>query len=321
MTHHRRIATVVTILVTLVAAGCADDGQQEISSDSEGGNGATESREDWPDTFVLGVIPSEESSELQERYQPLVDMLESELGLAIELFEATDYAGIIEAMISGNVDLAQFGPFSYVIAKSNGANIDAVASTVEDPEEEPGYHSFGIVPPGSDIHSIEDFAGKTVCFVDPSSTSGFLFPSAGLLDAGIDPEGDIQSVFAGGHDVSALSVSKGDCEAGFADDTRVGQQLDTEPGSVEVVWESDLIPGSPLAVRLDLPESLVANVRRIVLEEANVDAMEAAGRCEAGDCIIQREDTWGYVAVDDAFYDPVRAVCEATRAAACEGED
>jgi phosphonate transport system substrate-binding protein len=218
----------------------------------------------------------------------LVEMLEDELGLDVELFEATDYAGIIEAMIAGNVDLAQFGPFSYVIAKSNGANIDAVGSSVEDPAEDPGYHSLGIVPAGSDIDSIEDFAGRTVCFVDPSSTSGFLFPSAGLMDAGIDPEGDIQPVFAGGHDVSALSVSTGDCEAGFADDTRVGLQLEAEPGSVEVVWESDLIPGSPLAVRLDLPESLVANVRRVVLEEANVDAMKAAGRCEAGDCIIQR---------------------------------
>lgn len=319
MTRHRRILTVV-LLVAFLAAGCADDGQQNISSEPQAGAEATEERENWPETFVLGVIPSEESADLQERYQPLVELLEDELGLGVELFEATDYAGIIEAMIAGKVDLAQFGPFSYVIAKSNGANIDAVASTVEDPDEEPGYHSLGIVPSGSEIDSIEGFAGKTVCFVDPSSTSGFLFPSAGLLDADIDPAADIQPVFAGGHDVSALSVAQGDCEAGFADDTRVGLQLEAEPGSVEVVWESDLIPGSPLAVHLDLPESLVANVRRIVVEEANVDAMAADGRCREGDCIIQREDTWGYVAVDDAFYDPVRAVCAATRAAACEGE-
>jgi phosphonate transport system substrate-binding protein len=316
MMRYGRLA--VLIFVAVMAAGCGDD---EQGAGTEGGNQVVEEREDWPETFVLGVIPSEESSELQERYEPVIDLLEAELGLDVEFFQASDYAGIIEAMIAGNVDLAQFGPFSYVIAKSNGANIDAVVSSVEDPDEEPGYHSFGIVPAGSDIDSIEDFAGRTVCFVDPSSTSGFLFPSAGLMDAGIDPDAGIEPIFAGGHDVSALSVARGDCEAGFADDTRVGQQLEAEPGSVEVVWESDLIPGSPLAVRLDLPESLVGEVRRVLIEEANVDALEAAGRCGEDDCIIQQEETWGYVAVDDAFYDPVRTVCEATRAAACAGEE
>ncbi len=87
-----------------------------------------------------------------------------------------------------------------------------------------------------------------------------------------------------------------------------------------MVWESDLIPGSPLAVRLDLPESLIGEIRRIITEEANLDALEASGRCRGADCVILGEDTWGYAEVNDAFYEPVRQVCEATRAAACEGE-
>ena len=52
-------------------------------------------------------------------------------------------------------------------------------------------------------------AGKKVCFVDPSSTSGYLFPSYNLLKAGVDPKTDVTPVFAGKHDVSVQKVAAG----------------------------------------------------------------------------------------------------------------
>ena len=104
--------------------------------------------------------------------------------------------------------------------------IAPIGAIVDAPDDEPGYQSYGITQADNDeINGIEDFAGKNVCFVDPGSTSGFLYPSAGLLDAGIDPETDVTPVFAGGHDASVISVKNGDCDAGFAYDTMVTQQL------------------------------------------------------------------------------------------------
>lgn len=62
--------------------------------------------------------------------------------------------------------------------------------------------------------------GKKVCFVDPSSTSGFLYPTAGLIEEGViasGSEADISAavtpIYAGGRDASALAVKSGDCDA------------------------------------------------------------------------------------------------------------
>ncbi len=277
---------------------------------------------DWPDKLVVGAVPSEESTALQESYANLLSVLEDELGVEVEFFQATDYAGIIEAQIAGKVDLAQYGPFSYVLAKNNGANIDPVGAIVDAPDEEPGYQSYGIAKgDNASVTELADFAGKSVCFVDPGSTSGFLYPSAGLLELGIDPETGVNPVFAGGHDASALSVANGDCEVGFAFDAMVDGLVDGQlaEGDLKVVWKSEVIAGSPLAMSLELPESMQEAIRTSVLEKANRDALLEAGYCDtAENCGLTDENAWGWVPVDDSFYDGVRAVCEATKSERCD---
>jgi phosphonate transport system substrate-binding protein len=315
----------VGLALSLTAAACGDDDGGEAGASGTGGGGAAGEgggdRSEWPDTLVFGAVPAEASNSLEDGMQPIVDILEQELDLEVELHEATDYAGVIEAQIAGTVHLAQYGPFSYVIAKDQGANIEPVGSVIDEPDAEPGYQSYGMVPADSDIESIEDFAGRTVCFVDPSSTSGYLYPSAGLLDADIDPESDVEPVFAGGHDASVISVGNGDCEAGFAFDDMVDETAPAELGVAEddlsVVWESEVIPGSPIAVSLDLPESLVDEIRRVLLEQANSDALLEAGLCD-GECRLTDEQAWGFAEVDDEYFDGVREVCEATEAEACQ---
>lgn len=285
---------------------------------------AADPKADWPDKIVMGAVPSEESTALVESYSKLIQVLEEELGLEVEFFQATDYAGIIEAQIAGKVDIAQYGPFSYVIAKFNGADIDPIGALVDAPDEKPGYQSYGIVKTGSDITDLEGFRGKKVCFVDPGSTSGYLYPSAGLLELGIDPEADVTPVFAGGHDASVISVNNGDCDAGFAFDAMVDSVLieagDIAEGDITTVWKSEVIAGSPIAMRNSLPESLRAEITRLVLEVANRDQLLADGRCtSADDCGLTDENAWGWVVVEDSFYDGVRAVCEATKSAKCKG--
>jgi phosphonate transport system substrate-binding protein len=319
-------------LVSMIAAcGGDDESSSDTPAASAGGDTtvapettAADPRADWPEKLVLGAVPSEESTALVESYSKLIEVLEEELGLEVEFFQATDYAGIIEAQIAGKVDLAQYGPFSYVIARFNDADIAPIGALVDAPDEKPGYQSYGIVKTGSDITDLEGFRGKKVCFVDPGSTSGYLDPSAGLLDLGIDPEVDVTPVFAGGHDASVISVNNGDCDAGFAFDAMVDSVLiesgDIAEGDITTVWKSEVIAGSPLAMQNGLPESLKAEITRLVLEVANRDQLLADGRCtSADDCGLTDENAWGWVVVEDSFYDGVRAVCEATKSAKCEG--
>jgi phosphonate transport system substrate-binding protein len=180
-----------------------------------------------------------------------------------------------------------------------------------------------------EISSIQDVVGKRVCFVDPASTSGYLYPAAGLLDEGIDPESDITPIMAGGHDASVIAVNAGDCDAGFAFDTMVTQLLiergEIAEGDVKIVWESAVIAGSPMSMRNGLPESLKEEITRIFAENINVDWAFANGYCDSDDpteCSFSDEAIWGYVPRDDSFYDGVRLVCQELgpeAAPQCEG--
>jgi len=316
-------AIAASAFMALGLAGCAPAGTVTEGTTSAAAE-ATDERADWPEKLVFGAVPSEESSSLVESYQKILDLLEAELGLEVEFFQATDYAGIIEGQVAGNVHLAQYGPFSYVLAGTRGATLDIAGVMTDGPDIEPGYQSYGIaLASNTEVNSIEDFAGKVVCFVDPASTSGYLYPSEGLLSAGIDLENGITPVFAGGHDASVLSVKNGDCEVGFAFDAMVDKNLiesgDIAEGEIKTVWKSEVIAGSPLAMLGSLPESLRAEIKRIILEQANVDAFVASGICTTvDDCGLTDENIWGYVEKDDSFYDGVRKVCEITGSEKCK---
>lgn len=276
-----------------------------------------------PQTLVLAAVPAEDSASLQQQFQLVADVIEKETGHDVEFQNATDYAAVIEGQRAGKVHIAGYGPFSYITAKDGGVATVAVAAPVDSVDAEPGYQSYAITKPGSGIKSLDDFRGKTVCFVDPSSTSGYLYPSAGLKELGIDPEKDITPVFAGGHDASVLAVDSGQCEAGFAYDNIVDKTLvekgQIEPGDIEVVWKSETIAASPIAISTDLSPELQAQLAAIFREQLNRPALVAAGVCaDEESCVLPEETEYGYVPAEDSLYDGVRKVCEITQAAACK---
>jgi phosphonate transport system substrate-binding protein len=278
----------------------------------------------WPKKFVIGAVPSENAAAMTLKYQGLVKLFQDELGIPVEFYSATDYAGIIEAQIANKVDLAFYGPFSYVIAKLNGAKIEPAGVAVSSATGVPGYRSYGIAKANNTaVTKIADFKGKRICFVDPASTSGALYPTAGLLAAGIDPAKETTQ-YAGGHPQSVQAVNAGTCDVGFAYDdildvnVPAGKVSGVGASDIKVVWKSGLIAGSPIAVRLNMPQSLVDAVRNIVLDKANKTAMVKDGRCTTeATCQIIEDSSWGFVKTTDSYYDGVRAVCESTKSTKC----
>lgn len=261
-------------------------------------------------TLVFGVVP--DSVDTETNYQPFVDYIADLTGKTVEYHESTDYAALIEAAVAGKVDVASFSGFTYITATNNGAKLTPISSIVTDEGQEPGYYSQAIVPVGSDIKSIEDFRGKKVCFVDPSSTSGYLFPSYNLLGADIDPKTDITPVFAGKHDVSVTKVGEGiECEAGFAEDSEVEKS-----DKVKVIDET-MVPGAPLVYSSTLPDSVS---KKLIdgLSEVTIDDIIAAG-IESADTDSFRSVFYATKPVDDAYYDLIRDICKKTEAEQCQG--
>ncbi|GAA3708386.1 phosphate/phosphite/phosphonate ABC transporter substrate-binding protein [Nonomuraea antimicrobica] len=302
----KRILTALAMIGALAAAGC---------SSADGSTGGDE-------VLRFAAVPVEQNIDPTAEYKDIIALIEKNTGRKVEFVRSTDYNAVIEGMVSGKIDLAEFGPLSYVLARSNGAKITPIASMVEKGGT-PTYQSYGIVPANSEITDLNGFKGAKVCFVDPGSTSGYLFPSQGLLGAGIDPKTGVQPVMAGGHDNSVLSVADGKCEAGFSENAMVDHILidkgKLKAGQVKVVWKSAPIPMSPVAMSDALPADVKAKLVQTFTKDATKDRLVQLGICADEDsCRVTADSSiWGFQPVTDATFDPVREVCAATHNEKC----
>lgn len=273
-----------------------------------------------PDSLVFAAIPTEDSTTLEQSFTGVMAMLEKETGKKVSFQKATDYAAIIEGQRNSKIDIAVYGPFTYVLARSSGLDIEPAAALVATKGDKPGYRSYGFVRADSSIANLADAKGKRVCFVEPNSTSGYLYPSAGFLQAEVDPKKDIKPIMAGGHDASVLSVVSGQCDLGFAYDAMVEHQLidkgQVKKGAVKTVWKSEIVPGSPAAVSSDLDPALQRKIVTALQTKANADYLKAHGFCKEV-CSVGDQGNWGFTKVDDSEYDGVRKVCDITKDKQC----
>ena len=251
---------------------------------------------DWPKELNFGLIPTESSSGITERYDNLAKHVEKQLGIPVKLQVATDYAGVITAMQFKHIDLAYFGPKSYVEAAQR-ANADAfVMEIAEDGSK--GYHGIIITTSDSAIKNMDEAKGKTWAFTDPNSTSGTLVPTVHFVKTmKIDPEKYFSKViYSGSHEASILAVKGGKIDLASTNDLDLergnGKQWEAKK-DFRVLWTSELIPGSPMAYRKDLPDSL-----KKALTKAFVDYKDADG--------LKALKLQGYEATTDAAYNPIR---------------
>jgi phosphonate transport system substrate-binding protein len=213
----------------------------------------------------LGISSAENERDAIQRQQPFQDYIQRTLGVPLRVFRATDYAGVIEAMRSGNIEFARIGPANYALAHRVMGNRVIPFARDRDNEGETGYYSIAFVKAGSPFQSIEDLRGRSFAFADPNSTSGFAFPAYFLRRAGFDPASFFaRTGFSGSHEQSVIAVLNGtfDAAATFWSNPRRGniQRMEEKgmipPGATRIIWTSPIIPNSPWVMRADLPEDL-----------------------------------------------------------------
>ncbi len=219
--------------------------------------------------ITIGLIPSEDSQAMIESSQQVIDQLEKKLGVPVKPFVATDYNGIIEALRSKKLDVAYLGPFSYALA-SSVANAEAFAVAVTKKTGGSSYHSVIIAHKDSGLKSIQDLKDHTFSFVDPSSTSGHLFPKAGLMKLGIDPDKYFSRLlFSGSHDASILSVANKKVDAAAVADRILASAIArgiVQESDFVILWKSNAIPESPMVWRRDLSPELKGKLAKAFSE-------------------------------------------------------
>ncbi|MBC8500887.1 MAG: phosphonate ABC transporter substrate-binding protein [Nanoarchaeota archaeon] len=288
----KKIILGLLLMFIVVLAGC----QSEVEETKTYG-------EEEFSVLKMGLIPADDSQEMIRAYEPVKEYLSAALGIPVEILVTSDYTAAIEAMRSEHIDMAWFGPFSYVIA-SNVAGAEAIVNGVKESTGSATYKSVIVTNVDSGIETLEDLKGKTFAFVDPASTSGNLIPRKILIENGIDPDNDFStSYYAGTHNAVMYAIANGKVDAGATGDNVYQRMIDAgeiDPEANIIIYESEPIPGSPIVVRGNLPEELKKAIQDALL---NMDQQT-----------IHQVDGWGgiskYQKVSDSDYDVIRDTAE-----------
>ncbi len=216
----------------------------------------------------FGIISTESSQNLKTVWNPFLADMSKKLGMKVNAFFAPDYAGIIEGMRFGKVDVAWYGNKSAMEAVDRAGGEIFVQTVAADGS--PGYWSLLIAHKDNEkLNSVEDVIkhGKEITFSngDPNSTSGFLVPGYYVFGVNkIDPKSYFKQTITGSHETNALAVANKQVD--FATNntenmSRLEKTFPEKAKDLKVIWKSPLIPSDPIVWRKDLSDGDKAKIK------------------------------------------------------------
>jgi phosphonate transport system substrate-binding protein len=252
----------------------------------------------------FGAVPFESQALLQSAYKPITAALGKSLNCQVKLQMFSDYTAGIEAMHAGKLDVSDFGPLSYVLA-AKIANAQAVASFGTKDGKLDSYYASIVTPSSTDIKTLKDVRGQTFAYSDPASTSGYLYPAYGLMQAGINYKSGIKATFAGSHTSSYEALRNKKVDAGELNSTQIDAakaQGIYKDSDFRTLWKSGPIPQDPIAVRENLP---AAFKKKIVSGLLSIDFTKFDKKAKLG---LDDAAAAKLVPVKDSTYNGIRAL-------------
>lgn len=306
-----------------------------------GAEPAPSARAGWPQELIIGVAGDSDGDAPLDNHAPIAARLGRATGLPVKFYTSTNYSVIVEALRARRIHALQLGVFSYLLAAEH-ANAEALAvfvntfadPAIHDPALVNGYYSIIVTKKGSGVRSLADLKGKTFNFGDPASTSGHLVPKTEMIRAGLTPGTDVKTRFAGDHAAAMVSLWNGHADAAAVSESNLRNIVESglvkycgfplheirRPRTVEALREvyercpagvlvpihySFPIPGTPFAVRADLPADLKNAIRETLLGTADdAEFIRTAKRWYAD------PSTGMGLSKLDAYYNPLREMAK-----------
>ncbi|MBN1381443.1 MAG: phosphate/phosphite/phosphonate ABC transporter substrate-binding protein [Deltaproteobacteria bacterium] len=249
--------------------------------------------------IIMSFVPSGDTQEIVVGGDAIAKMITAITGLIVKANVGTDFAAVREAMGSGKSHIGWLNTFNYVLAHEKyGIDVGLVAIRFG----QTTYRGQIVVGAKSGIKVLTDLKGKTVCWVDPNSTSGYIVPRITLKANGVDPDRDFRkTIEAGSHNNVIIAVYKGNCDAGatYADARgTIEKDYPDVKTKVSVLAITPDIPNDNVAFAKDLPKDLRDKITKALLEIAASDEGKAAMKTAY--------QIAGLEPCEDAFYDGFR---------------
>ena len=301
MKFKKLLVGVVALGAAIMATACSSSSNNEGTTGKDGYT---------PKQLNVQFVPSVQANKMEARAKPLEALLKKQLGIPVHVTVSTDYNGLVEAMNSKKVDVGFMPPDAYVLAHKKKI-ADVLLQAQRYGYDEPSgkmnhtlmnkYRSGIYVKKGSGIKSWKDLKGKKIGVMDPTSSSGYVFPIVELNKKGLNVLKDCKIVQIKGVDQAIISVENGDIDAAFtfADARPIAAQDEpTVMKDVVPIYFTKWIPNDTISVRHDLSPKFRKKLSK---------AFKKIAKSKQGKKIIESiYQHYGYVDAKDSDFDIIR---------------
>lgn len=273
----------------LTEAGCTRRERGELGTDSN--------------PIKLFFVPSVDVKVIEDTSRVLEKFLEENTPYKFQVSIPPSFIAVVEAFGTKRVDVASINTFGYILAHDR---YGAEAKLTVIRHGESTYKGQFLVKADGPIKTLEDLKDKTIAYVDPSSTSGYLLPLKILKDRNIKPK---DNMFAMRHDNVVSMIYQGQVDAGATfysppvdneiQDARrlVKTQYPDVEEKIRILELTDAIPNDPVVFRKDLPEEV---------KDTIIKALEDFVATKEGQETMQKlSSVTGFVRATDEDYAPV----------------
>lgn len=239
--------------------------------------------------LVIAYAPNESTDESADAREGLAADLSAELGVEVEEIQASDYNAIVEALRTGQADMAYIGALAIALASERAEAVPIAMKAPNGDKEQAVYRSLLITSSSNtEINSIADIKGKTIAFVDPESTSGNLFPSYEIIKAFPDEKltsDDLHTngkffeaaSYSGKHQAGLQAVIRGDVDVVPISDQIMKSEFENgnaNEADVKVIHKSEPIPAEAFVVSKDMDEELKDQLQQFLINYDNAEYFE-----------------------------------------------
>lgn len=255
----------------------------------------------------FGLISTESANQNRSLWGPVIEAMSKETGRPVQPFFASDYAGIIEALRFGQVDLAWMGNKAAMEAVDR-AGAEVFVRQVDNTGKD-GYEALLITRDDSPVRSGDDVAARarqlTLGIGDPNSTSGFVVPVCHFFGPrGLDPRRGFKLTRTSNHEGNLMAVVAGQVDVATNNSQNLHRftlKFPDRAKRIRVVWSSPTIPNDPMVWRRSLDSEAKQAVRDFFLRYGRSGPNREAELAALSPLQIQ-----GFVAADNTYLLPIR---------------
>jgi len=227
-------------------------------------------------SIILGDIDDNPVKIIGE-LQPLADYLAAgleELGIETgEVMVAPDMETMIDWLETGEVDILFDSPYPAMVMVIESGSVPVLRRWKDGVAE---YHTVFFAMEDSGLETLEDLEGQMIAFEVPESTSGFMLPTAHLLEMGLNPvnkvrvtspvrNDEIGYVFSSETETTIQWVISNRVIAGAVDNEAFARIPEETRQHMVILGETVNVPRHLMIVRPDMDPALVEAITEILI--------------------------------------------------------